>query len=460
VTDSTAAADTAAAAAATDGDAVGAGDRRLTVVVGVCGGIAAYKAVSVVRELVLRGHDVHVVPTEAALRFVGAPTLEAISRNPVHTSVFDDVAQVRHVALGQQADLIVVAPATAHTLAKLAHGLSDDLLGTTVLASTAPLVVAPAMHTQMWQAASTTDNVALLRARGVVVVGPDDGPLTGGDSGPGRLSEPDVIVDTALAVVAGRAEEAPRSDLDGRDLAGRDLAGRDLAGRVVVVTAGGTREPLDPVRWLGNRSSGKQGVAVAREAAARGARVVFVAAHVDDDVAAAARGLSGVEVRTAGTAAELEVATTAAAGEADVVVMAAAVADWTPASVADAKLKKDDAGDRLTLDLVRTVDVLAGLVARRREGQVVVGFAAETSTGRDDLIALGRRKLARKPADLLVLNQVGWAEGFGRDESVAVLLGRDGTVVRESSGTKTDTARALLDAVVSLLGAASATAPA
>jgi phosphopantothenoylcysteine decarboxylase/phosphopantothenate--cysteine ligase len=445
VTD-TAAADAAAAAA--DDNAVGPDARRLTVVVGICGGIAAYKAVSVVRELVLRGHDVHVVPTEAALRFVGAPTLEAISRNPVHTSVFDDVAQVRHVALGQQADLIVVAPATAHTLAKLAHGLSDDLLGTTVLASTAPLVVAPAMHTQMWQAASTADNVALLRARGVVVVGPDDGPLTGGDSGPGRLSEPDVIVDAALAVAAGRAEEARR----------RDLAGRDLAGRVVVVTAGGTREPLDPVRWLGNRSSGKQGLAVAREATARGARVVFVAAHVDDEVAAAVAQLAGVEVRTAGTAAELDVATTTAAEEADVVVMAAAVADWTPASVADAKLKKDDAGDRLTLDLVRTVDVLAGLVARRRTGQVVVGFAAETSTGRDDLIALGRRKLARKPADLLVLNQVGWAEGFGRDESVAVLLGREGAVVGESSGTKADTARALLDAVVSLLGAASATA--
>jgi len=442
VTDSTAAA--AAAETAADDDAVGAGVRRLTVVVGICGGIAAYKAVSVVRELVLRGHDVHVVPTEAALRFVGAPTLEAISRNPVHTSVFDDVAQVRHVALGQQADLIVVAPATAHTLAKLAHGLSDDLLGTTVLASTAPLVVAPAMHTQMWQAASTSDNVALLRARGVVVVGPEDGPLTGGDSGPGRLSEPDVIVDAALAVVAGRAEEARQ----------RGLVGHDLAGRVVVVTAGGTREPLDPVRWLGNRSSGKQGLAVAREAAARGARVVFVAAHVDDDVAAAVRRLPGTEVRTAGTAAEFEVATTAAAEEADVVVMAAAVADWTPASVADAKLKKDDAGDRLTLDLVRTADVLAGLVERRRDGQVVVGFAAETSTGRDDLIALGRRKLARKPADLLVLNQVGWAEGFGRDESVAVLLGRGGTVVGESSGTKDDTARALLDAVVSLLGAA------
>ena len=412
-------------------------DRRLTVVVGICGGIAAYKAVSVVRELVLRGHDVHVVPTEAALRFVGAPTLEAISRNPVHTSVFDDVAQVRHVALGQQADLVVVAPATAHTLAKLAHGLSDDLLGTTVLASTAPLVVAPAMHTQMWQAASTVDNVALLRSRGVLVVGPDDGPLTGGDSGPGRLSEPDVIVDAALAAVAASPEEAPA---------------RDLAGRVVVVTAGGTREPIDPVRWLGNRSSGKQGLAIAQAATARGARVVFVAAHVDDDVAAAVRRLPGVEVRPAPTAADLDAVTTAAAETADVVVMAAAVADWAPASVAPSKLKKDDAGDRLALELVRTVDVLAGLVERRRPGQVVVGFAAETSTGRDDLLALGRRKLARKPADLLVLNQVGWTEGFGRDESVAVVLGRGGDVVGESSGTKSDTAHSLLDAVVRLLG--------
>jgi phosphopantothenoylcysteine decarboxylase/phosphopantothenate--cysteine ligase len=205
--------------------------RRLTVVVGICGGIAAYKAVSVVRELVLRGHDVHVVPTEAALRFVGAPTLEAISRNPVHTSVFDDVAQVRHVALGQRADLVVVAPATAHTLAKLAHGLSDDLLGTTVLASTAPLVVAPAMHTQMWRAAATTANVDVLRSRGVLVVGPDDGPLTGGDSGPGRLSEPAVIVDAALAAV-GSAEHTAEVE---------EATRRDLAGRVVVVTAGGTR---------------------------------------------------------------------------------------------------------------------------------------------------------------------------------------------------------------------------
>jgi phosphopantothenoylcysteine decarboxylase/phosphopantothenate--cysteine ligase len=206
------------------------------------------------------------------------------------------------------------------------------------------------------------------------------------------------------------------------------------------------------VRWLGNRSSGKQGLAIAAEAADRGARVVVVAAHVDDDVLAAARLLPRAEVLRAGTAAELAVVTASAAETADVVVMAAAVADWTPASVADAKLKKDDAGERLTLELVRTADVLAELVVHRREGQVVVGFAAETSTGRDDLIALGRRKIARKPADLLVLNQVGWVEGFGRDESVAVLLGHGGTVVGESSGTKADTARVLLDAVVSLLG--------
>jgi phosphopantothenoylcysteine decarboxylase/phosphopantothenate--cysteine ligase len=430
-----------------DGSAVDVGSaaRRLTVVVGICGGIAAYKAVSVVRELVLRGHDVHVVPTEAALRFVGAPTLEAISRNPVHTSVFDDVAQVRHVALGQQADLIVVAPATAHTLAKLAHGLSDDLLGTTVLASTAPLVVAPAMHTQMWQAAATTDNVALLRSRGVVVVGPDDGPLTGGDSGPGRLSEPEAIVDAALAAVSSLsaasrdgAEEAPPAD---------------LAGRRVVVTAGGTREPIDPVRWIGNRSSGKQGLELARAATARGAEISLVLAHVDPEVAEAAGRLARVAVTTVGTADELRRAALQEAADADVVVMAAAVADWRPAEVAAAKLKKDDAGDRLTLELVRTADVLAELAAERRPGRVVVGFAAETATDRDDLLALGRQKLARKGADLLVLNRVGWTEGFGADDTEVVLLGADGAEVGGAAGSKADAAHAVWDAAVRVLAA-------
>ena len=413
-----------------DGD----GTRRLTVVVGVSGGIAAYKAVSVVRGLVVRGHDVHVVPTEAALRFVGLPTFEAISRNPVHTSVFDDVAQVRHVALGQAADLVVVAPATAHTLAAIAHGLADDLLGTTILASTAPLVVAPAMHTEMWRNAATVANVELLRSRGVVVVGPDDGPLTGGDSGPGRLSEPDVIVEAALAAVAQAvvAEGRPR----------------DLSGRRVVVTAGGTREPLDPVRFLGNRSSGRQGLALARAAASRGAAVTLVAAHLDDDVARAAALLPGVEVVAAGTASELLDATTASSIGADVVVMAAAVADYRPVEVAASKIRKDDRGDELTLRLVRTTDVLAALSASRPADQVVVGFAAETATSPEELLDLGRRKLARKGCDLLVLNPVGWSTGFGTDDSDVVVLGAGGEEVGRLAGTKDEVAHLVLDAVL------------
>jgi phosphopantothenoylcysteine decarboxylase/phosphopantothenate--cysteine ligase len=406
------------------------GARRLTVVVGVSGGIAAYKAVSVVRGLVVRGHDVHVVPTEAALRFVGLPTFEAISRNPVHTSVFDDVAQVRHVALGQAADLVVVAPATAHTLAAIAHGLADDLLGTTILASTAPLVVAPAMHTEMWRNAATVANVELLRSRGVVVVGPDDGPLTGGDSGPGRLSEPDVIVEAALAAVAEEARP------------------RDLSGRRVVVTAGGTREPLDPVRFLGNRSRGRQGLALARAAASRGAAVTLVAAHLDDDVARAAALLPGVEVVAAGTASELLDATTASSIGADVVVMAAAVADYRPIEVAASKIRKDDQGDELTLRLVRTTDVLAALSASRPADQVVVGFAAETATSPGELLDLGRRKLARKGCDLLVLNPVGWSTGFGTDDSDVVVLGAGGDEVGRLAGTKDEVAHLVLDAVL------------
>jgi len=420
--------------------------RRLSVVVGVSGGIAAYKAVGVVRGLVLRGHDVHVVPTEAALRFVGAPTWEATSRNPVHTSVFDDVAEVRHVALGQRADLIVVAPATAHTLAKIAHGLSDDLLGTTILASTAPLVVAPAMHTEMWLNPATVANVDLLRSRGVTVVGPDDGPLTGGDVGPGRLVEPDEIVTTALArfsdatgraassaaVPGGRDEEARVADLDGLRL---------------VVSLGGTREPLDPVRFVGNRSSGKQGAALALAAARRGARVTVVAAALDGAVRQMLETGDVVDVVEVGTALELEAAMTEHAPVADVVVMAAAVADYRPVSVADGKIRKDESGDELTVRLVRTPDVLAGLVARRAVGQVVVGFAAETAADRDELLSLGRAKQRRKGADLLVLNTVGWTTGFGSDDTAVVVIDADGEVVSEAEGTKTAVAETVLDAV-------------
>ncbi|WP_083396141.1 phosphopantothenate--cysteine ligase family flavoprotein [Frigoribacterium sp. MCBA15_019] len=440
----------------------------MSVVVGVSGGIAAYKAVGVVRGLVLRGHDVHVVPTEAALRFVGTPTWEATSRNPVHTSVFDDVAEVRHVALGQRADLIVVAPATAHTLAKVAHGLSDDLLGTTILASTAPLVVAPAMHSEMWLNPATIANVDLLRSRGVTVVGPDDGPLTGGDVGPGRLSEPDEIVAAALARVTGPAGVAasPAAVPGARDQDAKAQEARagDLDGLRLVVSAGGTREPLDPVRFVGNRSSGTQGAALALGAARRGARVTVVAAALDGAVRQTIETDAAVDVVEVGTALELEAAMAEHAPAADVVIMAAAVADYRPLAVADGKIRKDDSGDELTVRLVRTPDVLAGLVVRRPAGQVVVGFAAETAADRDELLSLGRAKQRRKGADLLVLNSVGWTTGFGSDDTAVVVIDADGDVVSEAEGSKATVAETVLDAVASRLaerrGSGGGTAPA
>ncbi|RWZ59328.1 bifunctional phosphopantothenoylcysteine decarboxylase/phosphopantothenate--cysteine ligase CoaBC [Labedella populi] len=412
---------------------------RLTIVVGITGGIAAYKAVGVARLFVKAGHDVHIVPTENALRFVGLPTLEAISGNPVTTSLYEGVDTVRHVALGQAADLIVIAPATANTLAKLAHGLSDDLLGTTVLASRAPLVLAPAMHTEMWQHPATVANIATLRSRGVGIVGPEYGRLTGPDEGPGRMSEPEDIVAAALARVDGEANPAS--------------APQDLAGRQVVVSAGGTREPLDPVRFIGNRSSGKQGLAIARAAAARGARVTLVTAHLDADVAPATGDLRtefGTEVIRVETAEELATAMRAEAATADVVVMAAAVADYRPATVSESKIKKDDSGDALSLTLERTPDILAGLAAERPRGQVVVGFAAETAPDREALLELGRTKMARKGADLLALNVVGWRTGFGADDNAVIVIDRAGVPVAEVDGSKDAVAHALLDAVLEL----------
>lgn len=405
-----------------------------TVVVGITGGIAAYKAVGVVRGFVLAGFDVHVVPTESALRFVGLPTLEAISRNPVTTSLYDGVAEVRHVALGQRAELIVVAPTTANTLAKLAAGLSDDLLGTTILASRAPVLLAPAMHTEMWQHPATTANVALLRSRGVAVIGPAHGPLTGGDTGPGRMSEPDDIVAAGLALLAGSG--------------GADAHPDDLRAERVVVSAGGTREPLDPVRFLGNRSSGRQGLAIAQAAAERGADVVLVAAHLDADVAAEAAAVDGLRVVPVGTAAELAVALEDEAADATLVVMAAAVADYRAAEIAERKIKKDDTGDELTLRLVRNPDVLAALSAARVPGRMVVGFAAETAADREELLTLGRAKAARKGADLLVLNRVGWTDGFGTPDNEVVVIDGAGEVVGEATGSKRSIADRLLDLVL------------
>jgi len=394
----------------------------LNVVVGITGGIAAYKAVAVVRALVLAGHDVHVVATDAALKFVGKPTLEAISRNTVHTDLYEGVAEVRHVAIGQAADLIVIAPATANSIAKLANGLADDLLGNTLLASTAPVVIAPAMHTEMWQNPATVANIEVLRSRGIHIVGPGVGQLTGKDSGPGRMSEPDEIVAAALAVVHPK----------------------DLLGRRILVTAGGTREALDPVRYIGNRSSGKQGLAIAVAAAARGAEVTLVGANLEVHAADSA-GLTVVHV---GSTLELEAAVTAAAPDADVVIMAAAVADYRPESVAPSKIKKETQGDTLQLTLVKNPDILAGLAAARRPGQTIVGFAAETEQRRDALLELGRAKIARKGADYLVLNRVGWTEGFATDGNEVIVVDAAGDIVSEASGSKASVAERILDLLI------------
>lgn len=393
---------------------------RLTVVLGITGGIAAYKAVGVARALVVAGHDVHIVATEGALRFVGRPTLEAISRNPVHTDLYEGVAEVRHVALGQRADLIVIAPATAHTIASLAAGLAGDLLGTTVLASSAPLVIAPAMHTEMWEHPATVANIATLRSRGVVIVGPDSGRLTGDDTGPGRMSEPDAIAAAALAVVGLR----------------------DLVGRRFVISAGGTREPLDPVRFIGNRSSGRQGVALALAALARGAQVTLVAAHLEVSAP------EGVVVVDAGTAAELEAAMTEHAAHADTVIMTAAVADFRPTEVADGKIKKDAVGETLHLQLERTPDVLAGLAAKRHSNQRVVGFAAETEPDDARLLEIGAEKARRKGVDLLVVNRVGVTEGFGSPTNSVIMLDGDGSVVGRAEGDKLSVAHRILDLLV------------
>jgi phosphopantothenoylcysteine decarboxylase/phosphopantothenate--cysteine ligase len=393
---------------------------RLNVVVGVTGGIAAYKAVGVIRLLVLAGHDVQVVATDAALRFVGKPTLEAISRNPVHTDLYEGVSEVRHVAIGQAADLIVVAPATANTIAKLAAGLADDLLGNTILASKAPLVLAPAMHTEMWQNPATVANIAALRARGVTIVGPASGQLTGTDSGLGRMVEPDEIVASALAAVVRK----------------------DLVGKRILITAGGTREPLDPVRFIGNRSSGKQGIALALDAAARGAEVTLIGANLE---IAAPLPLHHLAVSQVSTTSELEAATMTAAADADVIIMAAAVADYRPRSVAESKIKKETQGDRLTLELVRNPDILHELSESRRPGQVIIGFAAETEKDRDALLDIGRAKIVRKGADLLVLNTVGWSEGFATETNSIIVINSAGDIVSEATGSKASVATRILD---------------
>ena len=396
----------------------------LSIVVGITGGIAAYKAVSVVREFVKDGHHVDVVATEAALQFVGRPTLEAISRNPVNVGLYDDVAQVRHVALGQQADVIVVAPATANTLAQFAAGLAPDLLGNTVLARRGPLVVAPAMHTEMWENPATQANISTLRSRGVVVVGPGVGQLTGSDSGPGRMSEPEDIIAAAYEAVSGETKH-------------------DLVGKRILITGGGTREPLDPVRFIGNRSSGKQAVALAQRAMQRGADVTLIAAHLEVEPPA------GVDLVSVSTAAQMHSEVMTLSPEFDIVIMAAAVSDYRMDTVSGSKLKKSDNVGELHLTLVENSDILRELSSSKSAKQLIIGFAAETAT-EDDLIRIGKEKIARKGCDLLILNQVGWDQGFGTESNTVTVLASGGDILITATGSKMSVADTILDCIATL----------
>ncbi|MFA5605566.1 MAG: bifunctional phosphopantothenoylcysteine decarboxylase/phosphopantothenate synthase [Leucobacter sp.] len=423
----------------------------MNIVLGVTGGIAAYKSVLLARLLVEAGHDVHIIPTDDALRFVGRPTWEAISRHPVTTSVHEDVPEVRHVALGQRADLVVVAPATANTIARMTAGLADDLLGTTLLATRAPVLVAPAMHTEMWEHPATQDNIAILRSRGVHVVGPDSGRLTGDDSGPGRMSEPETIADAVTALLdTPHRDGSPAATQAGAAVGEEHTPEGDLADLRVLVTAGGTREPIDPVRFIGNRSSGRQGVALAAAAADRGAKVVLLAANIDESVLIEAER-PGIRVVRVTTTAELEQAAHAAAPGAEVVLMAAAVSDYRVAEVAEGKIRKEDApGVAPTITLTENPDILVSLVRGRTPGQTIVGFAAETVESEPELLERGRRKLARKGADLLAVNAVGWHEGFEAAENTLHMLGAEGELLGIAEGTKREAADALLDAVLAV----------
>jgi phosphopantothenoylcysteine decarboxylase/phosphopantothenate--cysteine ligase len=392
---------------------------------GVSGGIAAYKACELLRRLTESGHDVTVVPTAAALRFVGADTWAALSGKPVSAEVWHDVHQVPHVRIGQSADLVVVAPATADVLAKAAHGLADDLLTNTLLTARCPVVFAPAMHTEMWEHAATAANVATLRERGAVVIEPAEGRLTGADTGKGRLPDPLEIFEVCTEILA------------------RGTAAPDLAGRSVVVSAGGTREYLDPVRFLGNRSSGLQGYALARTAAARGAEVTLVSANVTLPEPA------GVKVVRVETTAQLRDAVVSAAAGADAVVMAAAPADFRPVSASETKIKKAADGSAPGIELVQNPDILLELSTDRvRPGAVIVGFAAETGDDTGSVLELGRAKLARKGCDLLVVNDVGGGAVFGAADNQAVILAADGAVVDVPLGSKAALAQVIWDQVL------------
>lgn len=395
------------------------------VVLGVSGGIAAYKACELLRRFTESGHDVTVVPTASALQFVGAPTWSALSGKPVASDVWTDVHAVPHVHIGQQADVVVVAPATADLLARAAHGLADDLITNTLLTARCPVVFAPAMHTEMWEHPATQANVATLRARGAVVIEPAVGRLTGADTGKGRLPEPAEIYELVRGLLDRGAD-----------------ATQDLAGRKVVVSAGGTREYLDPVRFLGNRSSGLQGYALARAAASRGAHVTLVSANVTLPDPA------GVSVVRVETTEQLREAVVTATATADAVVMAAAPADFRPTAVSEAKIKKADDGSAPAIELAQNPDILAEISHdRARTGAVIVGFAAETGDATGSVLDLGRAKLARKGCDLLVVNDVSGGAVFGSADNEAVVLAADGAAVEVPRGSKTALAHVIWDEV-------------
>ena len=403
-----------------------ASPKNLNIVLGVSGGIAAYKVAGLLRILKEAGHDVQVVPTQSALNFVGSATWEALSGNPMATELWDDVQEVPHVRIGQHADLVIVAPATADLLSRAANGAANDLLTNVLLTATCPIIFAPAMHTEMWLNDATQTNVATLRSRGAIVIEPAVGRLTGADSGPGRLPEPEQIAAVALGV----------------------MSEQDLAGQDVVVTAGGTREFLDPVRFLGNSSTGKQGIALAEAARDRGASVRLICANVSVPLPV------GVSITHVKSSSELHEAVLEASHSADIVVMAAAVADFKPKFYEASKIKKSETQNELTIELVRTTDILMELVQRRNSShpdQIIVGFAAETGDSVTSVLEHGSAKLQRKGCDLLVVNQVGPDLGFGTDDNEVTILTREPaaelTVDRTS---KTDIAHAVWDAVIAL----------
>ncbi|HLY81705.1 MAG TPA: bifunctional phosphopantothenoylcysteine decarboxylase/phosphopantothenate--cysteine ligase CoaBC, partial [Acidimicrobiales bacterium] len=411
---------------------------------GVCGGIAAYKAVEICRRLVDAGAHVAPVLTPDATRFVGALTFSALGSEPAQTSLWDGPDPIPHTRLGQSADVIVVAPATARLIGAYAAGISDDLLTATLLATRAPVVICPAMHTEMWEHPAVTDNIALLRRRGVHVVDPGVGRLAGGDEGAGRLAEPaDVVAAVERILGAGASDSA--SAYASAGVVGGTGASSQLAGVRILVTAGGTREPIDPVRFIGNRSSGKQGHAIADEAAARGAEVSLITTTDRP-------GPIGAHVVRVATAAEMEHEMIAQVANADVVVMAAAVADWRPKAVADRKLKKGDGVPEIVLE--PTPDILASLGVARRPGQLLIGFAAETASDAD-LRAKALDKLRRKHLDVIVANDVSApGVGFGHDTNAVLILGADGNGSEVPLSDKRVVAAAVLDAVVAQLRAA------